>query len=74
MSRTVSLPDEVLRKAEDLAARQHISVDEVVSAAVDELFAGAEYLRWRSERSSVERFRAALDQIPETEPEPYDRL
>jgi len=74
MSRTISLPDDVLQKAEELATRQHISVDEVVSAAVNELFAGAEYLRRRSERANVDRFRAALDQIPDTEPEGYDRL
>ena len=74
MSRTVSLPDDILRKAEELAARQHICVDEVVSAAVDELFAGDEYLRRRSERASVERFQAALDHIPDAEPEPHDQL
>jgi hypothetical protein len=74
VSRTISLPDEILRKAEELAARERISVEELVLAALSEQFAGAEYLRRRSDRASTERFRAALDQIPETEPESYDRL
>ena len=74
MSRTVSLPEEILRQAEELAEREHVSVEELVSAALSEQFAGAEYLRRRSERANVERFRAALDQIPDAEPEPYDRL
>jgi hypothetical protein len=74
VSRTISLPDEILRKAEELAAREQISVEELVSAALSEQFAGAEYLRRRGERASTERFRSALDQIPDTEPEPYDRL
>jgi hypothetical protein len=49
-------------------------IEEFVSAALSEQFAGAEYLRLRGEWASVERFRAALDQIPDAEPEPHDRL
>ena len=74
MSRTISLPEEILRKAEELAAREHISLEELVAAALSEQFAGAEYLRRRAERASAGRFRAALDQIPHCEPEPHDRL
>jgi hypothetical protein len=61
-------------KAEELVAREQISVEEFVSAALSEQFAAAEYLRRRGERANTERFRAALDQIPDTEPEPHDRL
>jgi hypothetical protein len=74
MSRSISLPEEIVRLAEELAARQHISVEEFVSAALSEQFAGSEYLRRRGERATVEKFRAALDQIPDIEPEPHDRL
>jgi len=74
MNRTISLPEEIVRQAEDLAAQEHVSVEEFVSSALSEQFAGAEYLRRRGERASVERFRAALDRIPNTEPEPHDRL
>ena len=34
MSRTISLPEEILRQAEELAARERISVEELVSAAL----------------------------------------
>jgi hypothetical protein len=74
MSRSVSLPEEIVRQAEELAAQKHVSLEEFLSAALSEQFAGSEYLRRRGERASVERFRAALDQIPDTEPEPHDRL
>ena len=74
MSRIISLPEEIVRRAEELAARENVSVEELVSAALSEQFAGAEYLRRRGERASVQRFRAALAQIPDTEPEPHDRL
>jgi hypothetical protein len=73
MALTISLPDEILRKAEELAARERISLEELVVAALSEQFAGVEYLRRRAERASAERFKAALDQIPEEEPEPRDR-
>jgi hypothetical protein len=72
--RDLSLPEEIVRQAEELAAREHVSVEELVSAALAEQLAGAEYVRRRGERASVERFRAALDQIPDTEPKPHDRL
>ena len=74
MSRTISLPEEILRRAEELAAQEHVSVEELVSAALSEHLAGSEYLRRRGQRASVERFRAALDRIPDAEPEPHDRL
>ena len=74
MRRSISLPEEILRQAEEFAAREHISVEEFVSAALSEQFAGAAYLRHRQARASVERFRAAMDQIPDTEPEARDRL
>jgi hypothetical protein len=64
MAFTISLPDEILSKAEELAAREQISLEELVVAALSEQFAGVEYLRRRGERVSAERFRAALGQIP----------
>lgn len=72
--RAISLPEEIFRQAEEMAAREHVSVEELVSAALSEQLAGAEYLRRRGERATVERFRAALGQIPDAEPEPHDRL
>ena len=72
--RAVSLPEEIVRQVEELAAREHVSVEELVSAALSEQLADAEYLRRRGERATVQRFRAALDQIPDAEPDPLDRL
>jgi hypothetical protein len=74
MSRTISLPEELVRLVEELAAREHVSVEEFVSAALSEQFAGTEYLRRRGERASEAKFRAALDRIPDVDPEPHDRL
>lgn len=74
MSKNVSLPDEVYEKAAELAQADKVSVDEFVSAAVAEQLAARNYLRARAARASRERFQAALEQIPDVEAEPHDRL
>jgi hypothetical protein len=48
--------------------------EEFVSAALTEQFAGDEYFRRRAHRFTPEKFRAALDQIPDAEPQPHDRI
>ena len=74
MTRTISLPDDLLKKAEELASFERLSVEEFVSAKLSEQFAGLDYLRQRAERASDLKFRAALRLIPDAEPEEFDRL
>ena len=74
MSRTVSLPDDVYRQAVELAESEHVSVEDFISAAVSEQLAARRYLRHRAALANRERFLAALDQVPDVEPEDYDRL
>ena len=74
MNRTISLPEELLKKAEELAARERLPVEEFLSAKLSEQFAGLEYLKQRADRASSEKFRAALGHVPDVEPEEYDRF
>jgi len=74
MNRSISLPDELLKKAEELAAREHLSVEEFLSARLSEQFAGLDYLKQRADRASAEKFQAGLRRIPDVEPEEYDRF
>ena len=74
MNRTISLPEDLLRKAGELAAFEHLSVEQFLSARLSEQFAGLDYLRQRAERANDEKFRAALQQVPDVEPEEYDRF
>ncbi len=74
MMRTITLPEELYNKAAELAAREHISVDEFVSAALVDQVAGHEHLDKRAGRFSRERLESALAQIPDREPEEHDRL
>jgi predicted nucleic acid-binding protein len=77
VSRTIALPEDIWNQAEQAAAREHVTVEELVSAALtgylDQL-AGIGYLKQRANRSSEESFREALRKIPDTPPDPEDRL
>jgi hypothetical protein len=74
MSRTISLPEDLLKKAEELAALKSLSVEEFLSAKLSEQFADLEYLKQRAERASAEKFRAAIRHIPDVESEECDRF
>ncbi len=75
MSKSISLPDEILQKAAELAAQEHVSLEKFVSAALAEHFAGREYLKMRAARAGWGYFQAAMGQIPDVEPpEKHDGL
>ena len=74
MSHSVSLPDDLYQRAAESAAREHMSLDDFVSAALSEQLAARDYLARRAARASEERFRAALARVPDVEPEDHDRL
>jgi hypothetical protein len=74
MSRTISLPDDLMKKAEELASFEHLSLEDFVSAKLSEQFADLDYLKQRAERASDQKFRAALRLIPDVEPEEFDRF
>lgn len=74
MSRTVSLPDDVVRKAEELAKREGLSLDAFVAERLKDQFAGLDYLESRARQADEQRFRTALAQIPDVPAESNDRL
>jgi hypothetical protein len=74
VSNLVSLADDVFRKAAEFAAQEHMSLDDFVSTALSEQLACREYLALRSARATEEKFRAALDRVPDVEAEEFDRL
>lgn len=72
MNRTISLPEDLLKKVEELAALERLSVEDFLLAKLSEQFADLDYLKQRADRASVERFRAALQRVPDVELEEYD--
>jgi hypothetical protein len=64
----------VYRQIVELAARQQVSVERVVAAALAEQLSGWSRVEEKAGRGSRERFLAALDKVPAAEPAPEDRL
>jgi hypothetical protein len=73
MTKNIAVPEELYAKAAERAEKEHVSVEEFVSSILaDQL--GRQYIEDRAARGSRERFLKALDQIPDVEPENFDRL
>lgn len=74
MSRAILLPDDLLKRAEELASFEGSSLEEFLSSKLAEQFVDLQYLKERAERASLRKFRAALQQIPDVEPDEHDRF
>ncbi len=73
----VHLPASLRKNLSDLAEREGISVDQFVATAIAEKMSALlteEYLEARAQRGSREKYEAALAQVPDVDPEEYDRL
>jgi hypothetical protein len=73
MSLNVTIPDTMYREIAELASRQQVSVERIVSAALTEQLSGWARVEHMAERGSQERFLASLDKVPDAEPAPEDR-
>jgi hypothetical protein len=73
MSVSISVPDELYRKAAAIAQEQHVPVEEVFSSAFQDQLGHWERLKQRASRGNREKFLAALDKAPDVEPEESDR-
>lgn len=74
---SLRLPDSLHKRVKELATKEGISINQFVATAVAEKMSALmteEYLQERARRGSRERFEAALAQVPDVEPEDYDRL
>jgi hypothetical protein len=74
MTLNVTVPDTVYRQIAELAARQQVSMERIVAAALAEQLSGWSRMERMAELGSRERFLAALDKVPSVEPAPEDRL
>jgi len=78
MSRvTLQLPESLHRQAQELAAKEKISLDQLITLALAEKMSALlteDYLRERARRGESEKFRQALAKVADVEPEENDRL
>ena len=74
---SLRLPESLHKRVRELAAREGISINQFVATAVAEKMSALlteDYLEERAKRGSRERYRAALAEVPDVEPDDYDRL
>jgi hypothetical protein len=74
---SLRLPESLHRELRELARREGVSINQVISSAVGEKVASLrtlDYLRERARRGSRRRFEQVLAIVPDVEPEETDRL
>lgn len=73
----VRLPDSLHKMAKEVAAQDHISLNQFITSAIAEKISALtteSYLEERARRGSQAKFRQALAKVPDVEPEGFDRL
>lgn len=74
---SVRLPESVHRKLKEMADKEGVSMNQLISLAVSEKLSSlltVDYLAERGNQGNVERFKQLLDKVPDTEPESFDKL
>jgi len=74
---SLRLPESLHRKLGELAEKEGISINQLITSAVAEKMSALmteEYLAARAKRASRSRFEAVLAKVPDVEPEEFDRL
>ena len=74
---SLRLPDSLHEQVRRTAEKEHVSINQVITLALAEKLSALmteEYLASRSARASRAKFGLAMAQIPDVEPEEYDRL
>ena len=77
MITNIEVPDALYKRVAELAAKEGVTVEQLVSSALAEKLAAVlteEYLQERAGRASREKFEAALSRVPNVEPEEQDRV
>lgn len=74
---SLRLPDYLHKKIKEIAKKENISINQFIASAVSEKMAvltTIEYLEERAKRSNNKKFKDALNKIPNSEPEEFDKI
>jgi hypothetical protein len=74
MSKSIAVRDDLYNKAAEVAAKEHVSIEEFVAAAVANRLASREFIESRAKLFNRDEFERALSEIPDVEPEDRDRI
>jgi hypothetical protein len=73
---SLRLPESLHRHLGELAEREGVSINQLITSAVAEKMSALmteEYLSQRAKRASRRKFESALAKVPDVEPDDYDR-
>jgi hypothetical protein len=73
---SLRLPDSLHKALRELAEKENVSINQLITLAAAEKVSALmteDYLAQRAKRADRAKFEAALAQIPDVEPEPYDK-
>ena len=71
------IPEPVLKQARELAERENIPLEQIISLAVTQsvgVWSNESYIASRAKRATREKFLDALKEVPDVEPPDSDRL
>ena len=74
---SVRLPESLHKKIKELAEKEGVSMNQFITLAVSEKISALltiDYLKERAENASKQKFKNIMDQVPDVEPEEYDKL
>ncbi|MBC8181418.1 toxin-antitoxin system HicB family antitoxin [candidate division KSB1 bacterium] len=74
---SLRLPDSLHERVKEFSIKEGISINQFIVSAVTEkisAFATKDYLERRARSADVKKYEKALSQIPDVEPEEYDKL
>lgn len=74
---SVRLPESLHKKIKELAEKEGISMNQFITLAVSEKMSAlltVDYLKERAEKANKKKFINVMDQVPDVEPEEYDKL
>jgi hypothetical protein len=74
MSVSVNVPEELYRRATEVAASENISVDDLFASVFEERLLEFERLKEKASHGSYEKFLRVMSKAPAVEPPEYYRL
>lgn len=72
----IKLPSALLKRAREMAERENMTLEQFASSALAEKMAAwatARYLEERAARGDWQKFERALGNVPDAEPDEFDR-
>ncbi|ARV57477.1 hypothetical protein BZZ01_01460 [Nostocales cyanobacterium HT-58-2] len=73
----VQIPDSLYKQIEALAAKENMSLEQLVAIALSAQVSAwmtKDYIEEKAKRGSWDKFQQVLNKVPDVEPEDYDKL